>query len=266
MAGNRSEYVDIQNQVSELIMDEMGLAFQMADTLNKDKKIDISCEMTQAHLIGLKVNELNQQLIGEHENSGKHENSRKPQLETMFSVHSNQLNWQSLRVLFDDNNAELSLKCIEMLMACTNPNGKLSRNQLIQNCEQLFPNGKAKDFCKYAFAVFDRDNTGTIEFYEFVLAIGLTQSNDFILRFGIAFDMHNYNDIETMDVNELTKAITTLYDLNGVSDRKDDRDPKHRAEEIIRICDVPDNKITRKKFIYTCKDDPVLCRLLIPDV
>jgi hypothetical protein len=41
------------------------------------------------------------------------------------------------------------------------PNGKLSKDQLIQKYEQLHPNRKAKDFCKYVFVFFDRDNTGT---------------------------------------------------------------------------------------------------------
>ena len=36
-----------------------------------------------------------------------------------------------------------------------------------------------------------------VEFYEFMLAIGLTQSNDLHLRFALAFDMHSYNCSET---------------------------------------------------------------------
>lgn len=50
-----------------------------------------------------------------------------------------------------------------------------------------------------------------------------------------------------------------MYDLIGETDRKGDRDPKHRAEEIIRICDVTGNKkltkeevnfYTRKSFVF----------------
>jgi len=44
---------------------------------------------------------------------------------------------------------------------CFSPNGKLSKDQFVAAYEHLYPNGKAKDFCKYAFAIFDRDNIGT---------------------------------------------------------------------------------------------------------
>ncbi len=41
------------------------------------------------------------------------------------------------------------------------PNGKLSKDQIIAAYEQIHSDGKGKDFCKYAFATFGRDNTGT---------------------------------------------------------------------------------------------------------
>jgi Ca2+-binding EF-hand superfamily protein len=41
------------------------------------------------------------------------------------------------------------------------PTGKLSKDRFVSVYEQFYPGGKAKDFCKYAFATFDRDNNGT---------------------------------------------------------------------------------------------------------
>jgi Ca2+-binding EF-hand superfamily protein len=41
------------------------------------------------------------------------------------------------------------------------PNGKLSKDRFVSIYEQFYPGGKAKDFCKYAFGTFDRDNNGT---------------------------------------------------------------------------------------------------------
>jgi len=146
------------------------------------------------------------------------------------------------------------------------PNGKLSKDQFVAFYEQLHPDGKARDFCKYAFATFDRNNTGTIEFYEFMLAIGLTQSDNLDLRFGLAFDMHDYDYTEAMDANQLAKVISTLYDLIGKTDRQGDHDPKHRAEEIIRIFDATGNKkLTKKEFIVGCQRDLVIRHLLVPD-
>ncbi|CAF4900225.1 unnamed protein product, partial [Rotaria sp. Silwood1] len=177
----------------------------------------------------------------------------------------------------------LTPKAIQMLKANTNfteeqirewhagflrdcPNGHLSKDRFVTVYEQFYPGGKAKDFCKYAFATFDRDNNGTIDFTEFMLAIALTQSGDLDERLALAFDMYDYNNTGTIDTSEMAKVISAMYDLTGETDRKGDRDPKHRAEEIIRICDVTGNKkLTKEEFIAGCKNDPVIRRLLVPN-
>jgi Ca2+-binding EF-hand superfamily protein len=93
------------------------------------------------------------------------------------------------------------------------PNGKLSKDRFVAVYEQFYPGGKAKDFCKYAFSTFDRDNNGTskinrgiknlfifvyiVDFTEFMLAIALTQSGDLDERLALAFDMYDYNNTGT---------------------------------------------------------------------
>ena len=48
-----------------------------------------------------------------------------------------------------------------MFFLTFSPTGKLSKDRFVTVYEQFYPGGKAKDFCKYAFATFDRDNNGT---------------------------------------------------------------------------------------------------------
>lgn len=95
-------------------------------------------------------------------------------------------------------------------MISFSPSGKLSKDRFIAVYEQFYPSGKAKEFCKYAFATFDRDNNGTsmlvkhsfciifgfdlVDFTEFMLAIALTQSGDLDERLALAFDMYDYNN------------------------------------------------------------------------
>ncbi|CAF2752111.1 unnamed protein product [Rotaria sp. Silwood2] len=167
----------------------------------------------------------------------------------------------------------LTPKAIQMLKANTNFTEQQIRewhagflHRFVTIYEQFYPGGKAKDFCKYAFSTFDRDNNGTIDFTEFMLAIALTQSGDLDERLALAFDMYDYNNSGSIDTNEMAKVISAMYDLVGETDRKGDRDPKHRAEEIIRICDVTGNKkLTKEEFIAGCKNDPVIRRLLVPN-
>ncbi|CAF5223057.1 unnamed protein product, partial [Rotaria magnacalcarata] len=100
------------------------------------------------------------------------------------------------------------------------PTGHLTKDRFVSVYEQFYPGGKAKEFCKYAFATFDRDNNGTIDFTEFMLAIALTQSGDLDERLALAFDMYDYNNTGTIDTSELTKVISAMYDLTGETNRK----------------------------------------------
>ncbi|CAF0801069.1 unnamed protein product [Didymodactylos carnosus] len=146
------------------------------------------------------------------------------------------------------------------------PDGKLSKDRFMSVYEQFYPGGKAKEFCKYAFATFDRDNNGTIDFIEFMLAIALTQTGDLEQRLTLAFDMYDINGSGSIDKSEMTRVISAMYDLVGETERKGERDPKHRASEIIKQFDVTGNKkLTKEEFIAGCKNDPVIRRLLIPN-
>ncbi|CAF1046806.1 unnamed protein product [Didymodactylos carnosus] len=177
----------------------------------------------------------------------------------------------------------LTPKQIQMLKATTNfseeqirewhagflrdcPNGELSKDRFINVYQQFYPGGKAHKFCTYAFTSFDRDNNGKIDFTEFMFAIALTQSGDLDDRLALAFDMYDYNNTGTIDTAKMRKIISAMYDLIGETDRKGDRDPKHRAEEIMRICDITgDKKLTKEEFVAGCKNDPVIRRLLVPN-
>ncbi|CAF1578310.1 unnamed protein product [Adineta steineri] len=55
-------------------------------------------------------------------------------------------------------------------------------------------------------------------------------------------------------------------EIDKSTENKGVNDPKYRAEEIFLMGDASDNKITRKEFIFACKDEPVLCRLRVQDV
>ncbi|CAF4248652.1 unnamed protein product, partial [Adineta steineri] len=117
-----------------------------------------------------------------------------------------------------------------------------------------------------AFATFDQNDDGSIDFDEFLLAISATSHGDLDDRLSVAFDMYDISDDGFIDQKELAKMILAMYDLVGETDRKGDRDPKKRATEIISKLDVGgDKKLNKQEFIAGCKNDPVIRRLLAPN-
>ncbi|UJR31315.1 hypothetical protein I4U23_018813 [Adineta vaga] len=147
------------------------------------------------------------------------------------------------------------------------PSGKLDKKKFTEVYKQFYPQGKADNFCKYAFETFDTDNNGTVDFDEFLLAISATSQGSVDDRLAVAFDMYDISDDGQIDQKELTKLITAMYDLVGETDRKGDKDPKHRAQEIIGKLDVGgDKKLSKQEFIAGCKNDPFIRKLLAPNV
>ncbi|CAF1628398.1 unnamed protein product [Adineta ricciae] len=146
------------------------------------------------------------------------------------------------------------------------PNGRLDKKKFVEVYKQFYPQGKADGFCKLAFDTFDANDDGSIDFDEFLLAISATSHGDLDDRLSVAFDMYDISDDGFIDQKELTKMITAMYDLVGETDRKGDRDPKKRAQEIIGKLDVGgDKKLSKQEFIAGCKNDPVIRRLLAPN-
>ncbi|CAF0854313.1 unnamed protein product [Rotaria sordida] len=147
------------------------------------------------------------------------------------------------------------------------PNGKLDKKKFAEVYKQFYPAGKADNFCKYAFDTFDTNNDGTIDFEEFLLAISATSQGNLDDRLAVAFDMYDISGDGQIDKGELTKLITAMYDLVGEANRKGDNDPKKRAADIIGKIDVSgDKKLSKHEFIAGCKNDPVIRRMLAPNV
>ena len=58
------------------------------------------------------------------------------------------------------------------------PSGELSKAKFIEVYQQLFPQGNAQKFCSHIFRTFDTDNSGKIDFKEFLMAINITAKGD----------------------------------------------------------------------------------------
>jgi len=148
-----------------------------------------------------------------------------------------------------------------------NPTGKLDKKSFVNAYREFYPKGNPESYCKYAFATFDANNDGTIDFDEFILAIAVKGQGSVEDRLAAAFDLYDISGDGQIDQKELTNLITAMYDLVGETNRAGDRDPKKRAADIIKQLDVTeDKKLSKQEFIAGCKSDQEIKRLLAPDV
>lgn len=83
----------------------------------------------------------------------------------------------------------------------------------------------------------------------------------------LGFKLYDTNNNGSIDKKEMLKLIQAIYDLTGEQNRKDDNDPKQRVDAIFNKMDRDHNgTIDEREFIDGCLSDPVLLRLLVPQV
>ncbi|CAF2504709.1 unnamed protein product [Rotaria sp. Silwood2] len=145
------------------------------------------------------------------------------------------------------------------------PNGELTRESFIQIYKQFFPKGRAEHFCEHVFRAFDSDNSGKIDFKEFLQAINITSQGTPDKKLDMAFRMYDCNGDGSIDETEMRRIISAIYEL--ISDEYDQRERQIEADEramnIFRMMDKnSDGILTREEFVDGCLNDEQLYQLL----
>ncbi|CAF1254336.1 unnamed protein product [Rotaria sp. Silwood1] len=167
------------------------------------------------------------------------------------------------------NSSHLSAKEIQLWhsdFVSKHPTGKLDKDTFMATYKQLFPES-SKKLTPNLFDTIDKNHDGTIDFNEFLLlaAVGNNTGN-IDERLDIIFNLWDVSHDGLLDVNELAHLISALYDRAGVKDRQGDKNPTHRAKEIIKKLDTSgDKKLNKQEFINGLKHDEVIKKLLVPD-
>ena len=87
------------------------------------------------------------------------------------------------------------------------PNGQLTRAKFLEVYSSFFPQGNAEKFCEHVFRTFDSDNSGKIDFKEFLLAINITSAGKPEQKLEWAFQMYDVNGDGTIEPSEMSEII-----------------------------------------------------------
>ena len=96
--------------------------------------------------------------------------------------------------------------CVCLQRDC--PNGQLTRSKFLEVYSSFFPDGNADKFCEHVFRTFDSDNSGKIDFKEFLLAINITSAGKPEQKLEWAFTMYDINGDGTIDQKEMVEIIS----------------------------------------------------------
>ena len=93
------------------------------------------------------------------------------------------------------------------------PDGQLSRAKFLEVYSSFFPQGNADKFCAHVFRTFDSDNSGKIDFKEFLLAINITSAGRPEQKLEWAFQMYDVNGDGTIEPSEMCEIITVNFSI-----------------------------------------------------
>ncbi len=77
------------------------------------------------------------------------------------------------------------------------PKGELDKKKFLTVYQEFFPRGKSEKFSNEVFRLFDTDNSGKIDFTEFLVAISTSDKGDIKTKLHLAFNLYdssNFSD------------------------------------------------------------------------
>lgn len=191
------------------------------------------------------------------------------------------------------NRAQINALHQNFLKEC--PSCKLTKKDFIKLFKEVHPSEnkkeKADKFCEYVFKVIDRESLGYISFNDFVLCFSLTSYGDFKQKCEFAFRLYDLDKDNLISKKEMTQVLVALYDLSGITDRKKDKAPAKKVDEIMKLINAKteasaaaeqgpedpkakknkkskkaNNTINRDQFIDACSNDEALKKLFVDSI
>ncbi|ESN94673.1 hypothetical protein HELRODRAFT_185129 [Helobdella robusta] len=104
------------------------------------------------------------------------------------------------------------------------PSGKITRQEftalykkMLQTEAGASVSGDATDFCDHVFRQYDTDNSGTIDFREFVTTISVAARGTANEKLLWAFNLYDIDGNHYLSPNEITEILTAIYKAKSVS-------------------------------------------------
>jgi Ca2+-binding EF-hand superfamily protein len=181
------------------------------------------------------------------------------------NVSRNALNEKDLDVL-----QQLSEKSVEEIRAWHDRisreclNGKLDKKQFVKYYKLLSNNTvNVEQIAEQCFLAFDAQNTGWVDFREFLLAYVSTTGTDIRQKLNYAFDVFDLDKNKVLDENEIRQALKAMFKLLAVDEKSVDME--RCVDNVVKSLDEnKDCKISKGEFVDGVMNDPYLLVILSP--
>lgn len=127
----------------------------------------------------------------------------------------------------------------------------MDEDDFVSYYRQLYPKGNAEKYSKSAFKAFDKDDSGFINFKEFLISCSyrsLTKCKNLDSIYDMAFDLYDQDGNGVIDKAELESLFVALSELIGSNESQES--VKERVEQVFENYDQnSDGYLTKSEFI-----------------
>jgi len=142
------------------------------------------------------------------------------------------------------------------------PKGRVTQKDLKKIYKKAYPAGKPDELIADMFRVYDVDNSGTIDFREFLCGLCIMAHGTKDEKLKLAFDMYDADRSGWISREELVTLIKAIFKATSPK-TYDPRMAEQTGDVMFEQLDQnQNNRVSLQEFINGCKNDPSIIGMI----